>query len=184
MEQKQYENDVQIVGLKETNNEEEDLKKIVKVSRETMGCKIKKSDIKTIHRLGKNSSEKSRDVIVQFAERSTRQKFYENRKKTAPHKETSRNIYINDHLTNYHKGLFFSSRKLLKSKKLYAAWTQNGNVLIRKTDNGTIKEIRSHEALAEYMDKYRLPGSSDEDFNSGTGISEEDLISHFSDYSY
>ena len=185
MEQKQYENDVQIVGLKEANNEEEDLKKILKVSRETMGCKIKKSDIKTIHRLGKKSSDKSRDVIVQFAELSTRQKFYQNRKKTAPHKETSRNIYINDRLTNYRKGLFFSSRKLLKSKKLYAAWTQNGNVLIRKTENGIIKEVRSHEALAEYMDKFRLTlsGTSD-DSNSGTGISEEDLISHLSDYSY
>ena len=114
----------------------------------------------------------------------TGQKFYENRKKTAPHKETSRNIYINDHLTNYHKGLFFSSRKLLKSKKLYAAWTQNGNVLVRKTENGTIKEIRSHEALAEYMDKFRLPATSDDDFNSGPGDSEEDLISHLSDYSY
>ncbi len=184
MEQKQYENDVQIVGLKETNGDEEDLKRILKISRETMGCKIKKSDIKTIHRLGKKSSDKSRDVIVKFTEHSTRQKFYENRKKTAPHKEASRNIYINDRLTNYRKGLFFSSRKLLKSKKLYAAWTQNGNVLIHKTENGTIKEIQSHEALAEFMDKFRLPGTSDEDLNSGTGISEEDLISNFSDYSY
>ncbi len=184
MEQKQYENDVQIVGLKETENEEEDLKKILKISRETMGCKIKKADVKNIHRLGKKSNDKPRDVIIKFADHSTRKKFYENRKKISPHKDTTRNIYINDHLTNYRKGLFFSTRKLLKSKKLYAAWTQNGNVLIRKTENGAIKEIQSHEALAEYMDKFGLPRISSDDCTSGTGITDEDFISHLSDYSY
>ncbi len=45
MEQNQYENDVQIVGLKETENKQEDLKKILKIARETMGCKIKKDNI-------------------------------------------------------------------------------------------------------------------------------------------
>ncbi len=184
MEQKQYENDVQIVGLKETENEEQDLKKILKISRETMGCKIKKTDIKNIHRLGKKSSDKPRDLIIKFADHSTRKRFYENRKKTSPHKDTARNIYINDHLTNYRKGLFFSTRKLLKSKKLYAAWTQNGNVLIRKTEKGTIKEIQSHEALAEYMDKFGLPGTSSDDSISGTGITDKDSISCLSDYSY
>ncbi len=166
MEQKQYENDVQIVGLKETENEQEDLKKILKISRETMGCKIKKADIENIQRLGKKSHDKTRDVIIKFADHSVRKKFYENRKKTSPHKDTTRNIYINDHLTNYRKGLFFSTRKLLKSKKLYAAWTQNGNVLIRKTEKGAIKEIQSHEALAEYMDKFGLSRTSSDDCTS------------------
>ncbi len=184
MEQRQYENDVQIVGLKETENEQEDLKKILKISRETMGCKIKKADIKDIHRLGKKSSDKPRDAIIKFDSHSVRKKFYENRKKTSPHKDTARNIYINDHLTNYRKGLFFSTRKLLKSKKLYAAWTQNGNVLIRKTENGAIKEIQSHEALAEYMDKFGLSRTSSDDCTTGTGITDEDLMSHLSDYSY
>ena len=170
------------MGLKETDNEEDDLKKILKLSKETMGCKIKKTDIKNIHRLGKKSNEKPRDVIIQFADHSTRKKFYENRKKTSPHKDTARNIYINDHLTNYRKGLYFATRKLLKSNKLYAAWTQHGNVLVRKTEKGTIKEIQSHEGLAEFMDKVRLSGTSDDDFTSG--ITEEDLISHLSDYSY
>ncbi len=68
LEQRRYDKDVQVVGLPESNNDEEDLKKILKLSKDKMGIKLKGADIEGYHRLGKKAQKKTRDVIITFKE--------------------------------------------------------------------------------------------------------------------
>ncbi len=109
--------------------------------------KLKKQDLSEVYRLGKKIEGKKRDIVVNFAEKKTRDNFYLMRKTTTPHKDPQKNIYINDQLTNFRKGLFYQARKLLKSHKLYAAWTQNGNVLVRKSEGSSVVQILKYEDL-------------------------------------
>ncbi len=86
------------------------------------------------------------DNIVKLKLGKARQEFYKNRKKTF-NKDPRKNIYINDHITDYRKGLFYEARKLYRANQLIAAWTQNGNVLIRKNSDERPIQISSYEDL-------------------------------------
>ena len=118
---------------------------------------------------------------MSFRDVSSREAFYEKRKNIAPDKDPKKNIYVNDRITNYRKGLFYSARKLCKSKRVFAAWTQKGNVLVRKFDSGPILEIRKHSDLMSIRDNYER----DEDLTlTSSRDSNEEVISHLSDYDF
>ncbi len=163
--------------------EEEDIKKIIRLAHDKMGIKLKKQDFTEIHRLGKKSEGKSRDVVVKCSEKKTRDNIYQNRKKTAPHKDTKQNIYINDQLTNYRKGLFYQARRLLRGHKVYAAWTQNGNVLIRKSEGDTVKQVCNYDDLRDLQDKEHEPSLLYPDTNL-SDLNHDSVLSYISDYSY
>ena len=103
-----------------------------------------------MHRLGRKSSIESRDLIVKFTPKEVRDDFYLKRKKTAPSKHPEENGYINDHITEYRKGLFYTARRLYKAKLVCAAWTQQGNVVIRKTTDTSPVQVFSYSDLKEY----------------------------------
>ncbi len=183
MEQCSYERDVQVVGLSESDEDGDDLNKMVKIAEQKMGLKIKE-DIEEIHRLGRKTNGKTRDLIIRFKTKASREVFYQNRKKTSPSKHPINNIYINDRITRYRKGLFYEARKLYKNKQVVAAWTQHGNVLIRKSENDRPIEITCYENLQEIV-----PMASTEEIeehiprnNSDISLGSESLKSHISDY--
>ncbi len=154
IEQKCLERDVQIIGAPELpgefdGDEEKEMQMIVKLAKEKMNITIKKDNIEKIHRLGKRNVEKSRDLVVRFRNNITRNQFYRKRKETSNNADPQRNIYINDHLTEYRRNLFYTARQLVKRKKVFAAWSQQGNILIRKTEGDQVIQLRSHEHLAE-----------------------------------
>ncbi len=188
LEQRRYDKDVQVVGLPESNNDEEDQKKILKLSKDEMGIKLKGADIEGFHRLGKKTEKKSRDIIITFKEKKTREAFYEQRKKTSQSKVISQNIYVNDHLTDFRKGLFYRARQLVKHKKLYMTWTQKGNILVRKEESGKVIQVTNYSVLKSLTeDPEHLP---DEYPVGALGSSEVsstclgDMMSHISDYDY
>ncbi len=183
LEQSRYVKDVQLVGLPESNNEEEDLKKILKMSKDKMGIKLKGSDIEGFHRLGKKTEKRSRDIIITFKEKKTREAFHEQRKKTSQSKDVTQNIYINDHLTDFRKGLFFRARQLVKHKKVYMAWTQKGNVLIRKEENGKVIQVTSYSDMNSLIEdtEHLLNEYNSSDVSS---YNQGDMMSHISDYEY
>ncbi len=180
VEQKFYENEVQLVGLPESESESGDTKKIIQLAVEKMGLNIK-DEIQGVHRLGRKSSKKPRDIIVKFINKEAREAFYGRRKKTAQSENPEENIYVNDHITEYRKELFYEARKLYKAKLVCAAWTQRGNVLIRKNTDESPVQIFSHSDL----EKYRIPSSNDIDQKLSTVPSSSSSIkTHISDYEY
>ncbi len=176
IEQKDYRNEVQMVGLDESTSEEEDMKKVIKVAKEKMGVKLKRADVKGVTRLGRKSSEKitPRDLVVTFKDNTTREVFYDNRKKLVVSKAPQHNIYVNDRLTNYRKSLFYEARKLYKGRRLYAVWTQKGNVLVRRTEDGPVKQINKFEDLKTWKET-----ETSSSFNSSSSV---EISSHLSDY--
>ena len=183
LEQEQYQNNLQIVGLPEVKDNDE-IKQLIKLSKEKLGVKIRSSDIKEVIRLGKRKEKgPPRNTIVKFQEKSTKVKLCEHKKKLAAQKDPVKNIYLNDHLTRQRQHLLYAARQLVKSKKLFGAWTQGGNILVKKEESGKIIQVFNHTDLMEIKDcNHRIDVgtkselSSRDDSNTG--------ISHISDYDY
>ena len=153
VEQKFYEKDVQLVGVPELPenecNEEEEIKTIVKLAKEKMSITIKEGSIEKLHRLGKRKTNKHRDVVVRFRSSTTRNKFYQNRQKIANHSDPEHSIFVNDHLTEYRRNVFYAVRQLVKKKEVFAGWSQQGNILIRRNEGDSPVHVQCHEQLAE-----------------------------------
>ena len=86
------------------------------------------------------------------------------------------NIYLNDRLTEHRQNVLYAARKLVKAQKIFAAWSQSGNILIRKTENSRIIQVEDHDNLRKIIDDQLLASSG--------GGSYSETISHLSDYSY
>ncbi len=188
IEQKEFCNDVQVVGVEESESTEDDTKKILKLAKEKMGIKLKKADIECTTRLGRKPVDKvtCRDIVVRFKDQSVREVFYGNRKKLATSKIPHMNIYVNDRLTNHRKAVFFQARKLYKSRKLFSTWTQKGNVLVRLKEDGPITQIENFEdlrSLTESVLSLRSQNSPLQDSSPSSSYA-ADIASHLSDYSY
>ncbi len=173
-EQDQHKASVQIVGMPEN---EDDVKTFMKLSKEKLGVKLKSGDIGNVTRLGKiQKTGKPRSVVIKFRNESTRNLVYEQRKKLITNKDPNRNIYINDKLTEHRQNVLYASRKLVKAHKIFAAWSQAGNVLIRKTEGSKIIQVDDHENLRNVVEDQARQSVSEED-NSET-------LTHLSDYSF
>ncbi len=184
LQQNQHKSSIQLVGLPESNSEEADMKKFVQFARDKIGVKLKNSDVPEIYRLGKKSDKKTRDLVIKFSNQKTRDTFHTKRKKAAPHKDPAKNIYVNDVLTTYRKGLFYAARKLYKGKKLCAAWTQQGNVLVRKTEGDKAMEIKCYDDLVPFRDgncNYSITYSEPDATSS---LDDNDGMSQLSGFSY
>ena len=176
-EQEKYHNSVQIVGLPD-NNDEDDLKQLLKMTKDTLGIKIKASDIVTWQRLGRKESGKIRNLNITFKDNATRERVYQERKKLIQDERPSKSIYINDRLTKHRQSVLYTCRQQVRAKKLYAAWSQGGNILIRKEEHGNIKQIHDHEDVREVLEQYSAEGRSR---SSNCGSS---TITHLSNYSF
>ncbi len=168
VEQKTLERDVQIVGIPElpedlNGSEDDEMQLIVKLADEKMGITLKTSNIEKIHRLGKRRTEKDRDLVVRFKSNTMRNKFYKKRKQTSNNLDQRKNVYINDCLTEYRRNLFYSARQLVKRKIVFAAWSQQGNILIRKNEDDPPIHVHSHDHLAELqlIESTEIPADPD-----------------------
>ncbi len=147
IEQDKHEHSVQIVGFPENRNEMDDIKKLTKVFKEKAGVKIKPSDIVEMKRLGKQNDKKARSIILKFKDKETRQKIYNERKELVINGNPKKSVYVNDSLTHHRQELLYAARQLVKQKRLYAAWCQAGNILVRKTEDSNIIQVRDHSDL-------------------------------------
>ncbi len=174
IEQGQNHSSIQIVGLPES---EDDTKALVKLSKNKLGVKLKMSDIGQVTRLGKQQkTEKPRNVVVEFKSESTRNEIYKERKKLITCKDPRRNIYLNDKLTDHRQNMLYSARKLVKSRKIFAAWSQAGNVLVRKSENAKITQVHNHNDLRNIVHEEAVSNRTDDSASS--------TLTHLSDYSF
>ncbi len=184
LQQQKHDHSLQVVGLPEVESNADDIKQIIKLSKDKLHIKLKSSDFEVI-RLGKKRELATRNTLLKFKEKSLRDKIFEQRKKTVTYANPGKNIYFNDQLTKHRQNLLFAARKLVKSKKLFAAWAQQGNILIRKTESDKIIQVHDHCDLKvitsdeESIEMLRGNGSQ-------TQTSDERLsiITHISNYEY
>jgi len=79
----------------------------------------------------KGNKNKVRPLVVRFTNRRSRDMIL--RAKKVLRTEPGDRVYVSEQLTRAASGIFFEARKLVKEKKLNAAWTINGRVHIKKT---------------------------------------------------
>jgi len=114
-----------------------------------LGIDLQPGDISIAHRMRAGPKDKCRPVIVRFTSRRTRNLIYASKKNLKVSDRSSERIFISEHLTKEASDLFFEARAQLKAKKIFAAWTQNGQVLVRFTSdpNSRVAVIKSKNYL-------------------------------------
>ena len=183
-QQQTYSHCLQIVGMPESKDDNEDTKQIIKMSKEKLGIKLKPNDFEEARRLGKRRELKTRNIVVKLKDKSLRDRVFENRKKSIIDPNPKNNIYINDRLTQHRQSLLYAARNLVKSKKLYAAWAQHGNVLIRKGEDTKIIEVKDHEDLRYLKDDEEDFVMSDHNSSNEPSRDTMSVATHLSDYEY
>ncbi len=148
-------------------------KKLLKLAKNSLGLKkLKATDVKSIHRSGKKKETKCRDVIVQFADKEIKDNFQKEKKKLSTCDNPQKRIFINDDLTEYRQKLLYDARQLAKRMKLKAAWSQYGNIIVLKKDNG-LKAISTYEDLRVASGMYPVEDSEyHDDVESSIDIDE------------
>ena len=86
-------------------------------------------------------------------------------------------IFLNDRLTKHRQNLLFAARKLVKDKRLFAAWSQSGNILVRKTEKSKILQVQDHKDLMDIkLSVDHIPKMPSDDSST--------IVSHLSDYDF
>ncbi len=170
--------------MPEAKDDESDIKQFVKISKEKLGVKLKPSDIKEITRLGKRPDKGApRNVIIKFQEKAIRGKVYGQKKRLSINKDPKKNVYLNDHLTQHRQNLLYAARQLVKSKKIFAAWSQSGNILVKKTESSKILQVLDHIDLMKIKCRDEDMDSMEQSRTHDESLSIE-LCSHLSDYDF
>ena len=134
----------------------------MKLAKNKMGLKkMKESEISQIHRSGKKKASKTRDVVVQFEHKSTRDSFHKARKKLQSSSSSDRAIY---------------ARMLVKRNKLKGAWSQYGNVMVLPTEGGP-------KAVYNYKDLRLISGPDYYGDSDSYDIEQDDQLDILSDSS-
>ena len=154
-EQYSRRNCLRISGIEEREHENTD--NIVLDIAEAINVNIDIRDIERSHRLGKPGTDeeprtKPRDIIVKFGSYRPRSMFYKARTQT---KENGyQGVFVNEDLTKVRSKLLYEARRRVKSKQVKSAWSSDGNILIKTTnDNGdeVVRRISSVTDLPTYI---------------------------------
>ncbi len=112
-----------------------------------------------MHRLGKKKADKVRNVVIKLKDKEMRDNIYNQRKKLIKPGNLSCSVYFNDSLTLHRQQLSFAARKLVKARKIYAAWSQQGNGLVNKTEkcqNLHLMPLFSNTKSYSYSQTYKI----------------------------
>ena len=85
-------------------------------------------------------------------------------------------------LTQHRQELLYAARQLVKQKSLFAAWSQAGNILVRKTEDSSILQVRDHSDLT-ILKTGETEHVEDEDSSRQPEETSSEMT-HLSGYSY
>ena len=116
-------------------------KSVIAFCKDSLKIDVSPSDISTAHRIKGGTKDTTRPVIVRFTNRKVRNLVYGSKKLL---KGATSQVYISEHLTKTDSDLFFEARRLLREKKIFAAWTMNGLVHVRFSPDPTSRATTVH----------------------------------------
>ena len=111
---------------------------ILQLFNDTLDVAVEPRDIVVAHRLRKGKTDVHRPIIVRFSSRKVRDAVLRAKSKLyvpGSKKVPADCIFIGEHLTTGVAKLFYEARRLVKAKKLASAWTRNGLVNCKFTEN-------------------------------------------------
>ena len=106
----------------------------------SIGVTVAPYNIVAVHRIGKKTPSRPRNVIVRFVNRKHSFSALKNKKKliNTPHKK----YYIIENLCPYNKKIFNRLYKLKKDNELHSVWSYNGMVYAKIDENDEGTQIR------------------------------------------
>ncbi len=167
-DQKSRERNLCLEGLPEEQDEEGIKDKLIQLFKNQLEISdIEPSDIENMYWIGrKRTSEgtSSRKLIVCFTSRKMRNQVYQRRKSLLRSSDT-KNIYIHSDLTPFVSKLYYEARRLVKAKKIHAAWEEFGNIMVLPTGEDIPEAVYSYEQLAEMCSQRTNDEAINSDYN-------------------
>lgn len=141
---------VEIKGVEEVRNE--NLKEIMTAISDKIGVRLESKDIEAIHRVNNRKEKEPRDIIVQFKSREIKENLLLNRREKVKSNLVTKGkndnmIYINEHLTQHNKLIFWEARQKCRENNYRYVWTKNGKIFVRKTENERAYRINNIEDI-------------------------------------
>ena len=156
---------IRISGITE-NPRGEDVKEDVLRVLSPMGITLEA--INRMHRVGKKTPNRPRQVLVQFISYRSKEKVMSQ----APTLLKGTNIFINEDLTEKRATLLYEARKLRREGRIAQCWSRDGRIMAKVTLNGRKHLITSLDDLAGLPSPQSLVASGDEnDPSSPSSIS-------------
>ena len=128
---------------------------------ELMRLDIEPKDISVSHRLPASKNNKGKRpepvIIAKFVRRDVKETFYRARKKLRDLTtkdlgyKVSKNIYINESLTESNKALFKECVKVKKDLGFTYIWTSNGKIFLRKDKESPVVQIKTKDDIAKKL---------------------------------
>ena len=156
-EQYSRRNCLRVSGVKELTGESTD--NIVLDIAEAIDVNIDIRDIDRSHRLGKPGTvdeprTKPRDIIVKFVSYRPRNMFY--RARTSLKDKGYKGVFINEDLTKARSKLLYEGRRRVKSGQLKSAWSTDGTILIKSTNDDGADVVQRVNSVSD-LPVYRAP---------------------------
>ena len=95
----------------------------------SMGIKVNNNTIHVLHRIGKSSPSRPRNVIVRFTDRKTAFTVLKKKKKLNDGK--FKRYYVTENLCPYNKLIFNKLYARKKNNEIHSLWSFNGNVFVK-----------------------------------------------------
>ena len=166
-------NDVEISGV--TEHKGENVEHIVGVLAAKLGVQLDMKDVVHVSRVGKGLVNEAREdlrprpIVLRLTRRAPRDDLIRaarvRRNLSTSDIDvpgTRRAVYVNEHLIKHDRRLLGKARALAREQSYKYVWRRNGQILLRKTENGDVYRINSDADLIS------LPGEtqSKENFRS------------------
>lgn len=140
-----------------TEEVDEDTTQIVIKVCKAMNIDIDRNQIETVQRK-KTANENSGfpgSLVVKFSDKNVRDNIitskikYRITNKSLNSKASDRPIYISEQLTTRKQYLFKIARDCKREKMIEYAWVKNGDILIRKTANSRVVQVKNLQQLTQ-----------------------------------
>ena len=113
---------------------------VLNLCNDRLSIPVKLRDISVAHRLKAGKNDTCRPIIVRFTSRRVRDEVFRAKKRLFTPRDssdgnTAPKVFISEHLTKNATNLFYEARKLVRDKKLTAAWSHKGLINVKFTAN-------------------------------------------------
>ena len=157
---------VEFVGIPESFSQDK-LQAHITTVLKSMGINnITGKDVHNLHRIGKRSPTKPRNVIVRFVNRKTAFATLKNKKKLKSGEY--KHYYVIENLCPYNKKIFNTCYRHKKNKELHSVWTYNGNVFVKVHEGGDrvqVEHLDDIDNLFDDEDNESVENDGDDDDN-------------------
>ena len=127
----------------------------------SIGVKVSSYNIVAVHRLGKPSKNRPRNVVCRFLNRKHAFATLKNKRKLKNSNGNYRNIYIIENLCPFNKRIFNALYKKKKEGVINSVWTYNGLVYCTLVEDGDTHHIEHIDELDS--DLFNPPDEEDEE---------------------